>query len=163
MKAMAKMANYDKIKKLIEITVTQEGLQIELMEDPHGTFFELGSAEPTPTLKNVLQILAPEIGKLPNPLSIEGHTDSKPYSGQRAYGNWELSTDRANTARRLMESAGVGSKQVTQVRGFADRKLRKPQQPEDASNRRITLIIQYIPAPDPLPAIVTKGALPPVN
>ena len=136
------MANYDKIKKLIEITVTPEGLQIELMEDPHGTFFELGSAEPTPTLQSLLKVLAPEIGKLPNPLSIEGHTDSKPYSGVKAYGNWELSTDRANTARRLMETSGLRSNQVSQVRGFADRKLRKPLQPEDASNRRITLIIQ---------------------
>ena len=163
MKAMGKMANFDKIKKLIEITVTPEGLQIELMEDPHGTFFALGEAEPTPTLQSLLTILAPEIGKLPNSLSIEGHTDSKPYSGQKAYGNWELSTDRANTARRLMEASGVRANQISQVRGFADRKLRKPQQPEDASNRRITFIIQYIPGPEPLPAIISKGSLPLVN
>ncbi|MGD0938482.1 MAG: flagellar motor protein MotB [Terracidiphilus sp.] len=163
MKAMAKMANYDKIKKLIEISVTPEGLQIELMEDPNGTFFELGSPEPTPTLQKVLEVLAPEIGKLPNPVSIEGHTDSKPYSGVKAYGNWELSTDRANTARRLMEASGLHAGQVVQVRGYADRKLRKPQQPEDASNRRITLIIQAIPAPDPLPAVIAKGSLPPIN
>jgi len=163
MKAMGKMANYDKIKKLIEITVTPEGLQIELMEDPHGTFFELGSPEPTPALQGVLKVLAPEIGKLPNPLSIEGHTDSKPYSGVKVYGNWELSTDRANTARRLMETSGLGSGQVVQVRGFADRKLRKPQQPEDASNRRVTLIIQSIPSPDPLPVIVAKGSMPSIK
>jgi chemotaxis protein MotB len=163
MKAIEKMANYDKIKKLIEITVTPEGLQIELMEDPHGTFFELGSPEPTPNLQKVLEVLAPEIGKLPNPLSIEGHTDSKPYSGGKVYGNWELSTDRANTARRLMETSGLHPGQVIQVRGFADRKLRKPQQPEDASNRRVTLIIQAIPAPDPLPSIIARGSLPPIN
>jgi chemotaxis protein MotB len=160
LKAMEKMANFEKIKKLIEITVTSEGLQIELMEDPHGTFFELGSAEPTPTLKSLLEVLAPEVGKLPNPLSIEGHTDSKPYSGLKAYGNWELSTDRANTARRLMENSGVRPNQVVQVRGYADRKLRKPSQPEDASNRRVTLIIQYVPGSDQLPAIITKGSLP---
>jgi len=163
MKAMERMANYDKIKKLIEITVTPEGLQIELMEDPHGAFFELGSAEPTPVLQGLLKVLAPEIGKLPNPLSIEGHTDSKPYSGLKAYGNWELSTDRANTARRLMETSGVRANQVTQVRGFADRRLRKPQQPEDASNRRVTLIIQYLPGPDPLPAVISRGSLPQVK
>jgi chemotaxis protein MotB len=163
MKAVEKMANYDKIKKMIEITVTPEGLQIELMEDPHGTFFELGSPEPTPNLQKVLEVLAPEMGKLPNPVSIEGHTDSTPYSGVKVYGNWELSTDRANTARRLMETSGLRTGQVVQVRGYADRKLRKPQQPEDASNRRITLIIQSIPAPDPLPAIIAKGSLPPIN
>ena len=163
MKAMGKMANFDKIKKLIEITVTPEGLQIELMEDPHGTFFELGRAEPTPVLQNVLYILAPEIGKLPNSLNIEGHTDSKPYSGANSYGNWELSTDRANTARRLMETRGLRTNQVVQVRGFADRKLRKPQQPEDASNRRITLIIQSMGHSDQPSAVFTKGSLPPVD
>jgi chemotaxis protein MotB len=129
------------------------------MEDPHGTFFELGSAEPTPVLQSLLKILAPEIGKLPNPLSIEGHTDSNPYSSSTVYGNWELSTDRANTARRLMEGSGVRSNQVMQVRGFADRKLRKPLQPGDACNRRITLIIQYVDAYQ-LPAVVSTGALP---
>jgi chemotaxis protein MotB len=118
MKAMAKMANFDKLKKLIEMTVTPEGLQIELMEDPHGTFFENGSAEPTPTLKNVLKILAPEAGKLPNPISIEGHTDSKPYSGPEG-----LRQLGALDRPREYSQAPDGErrswpKQVTQVRGY---------------------------------------------
>jgi chemotaxis protein MotB len=138
-------------------------LQIELMEDPHGTFFELGSAEPTPLLGSLLKILAPEIGKLPNALNIEGHTDSKPYTGASSYGNWELSTDRANTARRLMEGNGVRTDQVMQVRGFADRKLRRPKEPEDASNRRITLIIQTMPVSTQPPAVVSTSKLPPVK
>ena len=163
MKSMEKMKDFDKLKKLIEMTVTPEGLQIELMEDPHGTFFEIGSAEPTPILKNVLTILSPEAGKLPNPISIEGHTDSKPYSGSSAYGNWELSTDRANAARRLMESNGVRPNQVVQVRGYADRKLRKPLQPEDASNRRITVIIQYVVNPIQQPVAVSTGSVPPIK
>jgi chemotaxis protein MotB len=165
MKAMGKIKDFEKLKKLIEITVTPEGLQIELMEDPHGTFFEQGSAEPTPLLQNVLRILSPEAGKLPNPISIEGHTDSKPYSGLKAYGNWELSTDRANTARRLMESSGLHLNQVVQVRGYADRKLRKPLQPEDASNRRITVIIQYIANPtQPVTNVVSKdGTVPKIQ
>ncbi len=70
-------------------------------------------------------MLADELGKLPNKISIEGHTDSKPYAGIRDYGNWELSTDRANAARRLMQQEGVKQNQVSQVRGFADQKLRK--------------------------------------
>lgn len=163
MKSMEKMKDFDKLKKLIEMTVTPEGLQIELMEDPHGTFFELGSAEPTPILKNVLTVLSPEAGKLPNPISIEGHTDSKPYSGSTAYGNWELSTDRANTARRLMESNGVRPSQIAQVRGYADRKLRKPSDPEDASNRRITVIIQYVVNPIKQPVAVSTGSVPPIK
>lgn len=163
MKSMEKMKDFDKLKKLIEMTVTPEGLQIELMEDPHGTFFETGSAEPTPILKNVLTVLSPEVGKLPNLLLIEGHTDSKPYSGSSAYGNWELSSDRANTARRLMVSNGIRPDQVAQVRGYADRKLRKPLQPEDASNRRITLIVQRVVNPFQQPVAVSKGSLPPIK
>jgi chemotaxis protein MotB len=114
-------------------------------------------------LQNLLKILAPEIGKLPNSLSIEGHTDSQPFSDSTTYGNWELSTDRANTARRLMEGNGLWPKQVVEVRGFADRKLRKPQQPEDASNRRITLIIKYLTAPSELTSVVSTGALPKID
>jgi len=159
MRAMGKMANFQKLNKLIEMTVTPEGLQIELMEDPQGTFFENGSAEPTPTMQNLLKILAPEAGKLPNPIAIEGHTDSKPYTGSNVYGNWELSADRANSARRLMESNGVRPQQIVQVRGYADRKLRKPLQPEDASNRRITVLIQYMPESEH-PATFNNGKLP---
>lgn len=163
MDSMTKMANFDKLKNLIEMTVTPEGLKIELMEDPHGTFFENGSAQPTPTMQNVLKILAPEVGKLPNPVSLEGHTDSKPYSDSTTYGNWELSTDRANAARRLMETSGLHEGQIVQVRGYADRKLRKPLQPLDASNRRVTVLIQYVPNNEVRADIVSNGKLPPIK
>ncbi len=89
-------------------------------------------------------MLAGELGKLPNKVSIEGHTDSKAYVGVRDYGNWELSADRANAARRLMQQNGLAQDQVSQVRGFADQNLRKKDNPLDVSNRRITLIVQYI-------------------
>jgi chemotaxis protein MotB len=133
----------DKLKNQIEITITAEGLRIELMESAKGTFFELGSAKPTPALIELLQALSEELGKLPNNVSIEGHTDSKPYAGGKSYDNWDLSTDRANEARRIMQSKGIRSSQVSQVRGFADQRLRLPQKPEDPSNRRISLIVQY--------------------
>ncbi len=159
-KAMEKLPNFDKLKKQIEITITQEGLKIELLEDPKGTFFENGKAQPTATLQSLLKILSTEVGKLPNSLSIEGHTDSKPFSDSQTYGNWELSTDRANIARRLMQSNGLRPDQVVQVRGYADQSLRKPLQPQDASNRRITLIIQYVVKPEqPLP-FTSNGSLP---
>jgi len=83
------------------------------------------------------------LGKLPNKVSIEGHTDSKPFAANGNYGNWELSTDRANMARRLMQANGIGEQQVTQVRGYADQRLRKPADPTDPSNRRISVIVQY--------------------
>jgi chemotaxis protein MotB len=132
------------LKDRIEITITQEGLRIELMESEKGTFFELGSSQPTSALKDLLQVLSQELGKLPNKISIEGHTDSKPYSVTRTYDNWDLSSDRANEARRLMQTQGVRSDQISQVRGFADQRLRVPQNPEDPSNRRVTLIVQYL-------------------
>src|SRR6202000_1989691 len=108
-----------------------EGLKIEMIEDPNGTFFENGKAQPTPKLQELLKVLSVELAKLPNSLSIEGHTDSKPFSDSRTYSNWELSTDRANAARRMMEDSGLRPNQVVQVRGYADQELRKPQQPED--------------------------------
>lgn len=160
-KAMEKMANFEKLKKQIEMTATPEGLRIEMIETANGTFFENGKAQPKPALVEVLTILSAETGKLPNLVSIEGHTDSKPFSGADAYGNWELSTDRANAARRLMVNSGLRSDQVVQVRGFADRNLRKPQQPEDASNRRITIIVQFTAKPTTPSAFVFDRNLPP--
>jgi chemotaxis protein MotB len=133
----------DKLKSQIEITITQEGLRIELMESEKGTFFELGSAKPTPALVDLLKALSMQLGKLPNHVSIEGHTDSKPFSGGRGYDNWDLSSERANEARRMMQAAGIQPGQVSQVRGFADQRLRLQQKPEDPSNRRISLIVQY--------------------
>ena len=134
----------NKLKNQIEITITQEGLRIELMESDKGTFFELGSPKPTPALIDLLKTLSVELRQLPNKVSIEGHTDAKPYSGANGYDNWDLSTDRANQARKLMQSLGVRADQISQVRGFADQNLRKPDAPEDPSNRRISLIVQYL-------------------
>ncbi len=133
----------NKLKNQIEITTTAEGLRIELMESAKGTFFELGSTTPTPALRDLLKVLAVNLGALPNKISIEGHTDSMAYSQRRDYDNWDLSTNRANEARRIMESEGIHSDQIAQVRGLADTQPRLPQNPQDPSNRRITLIVQY--------------------
>lgn len=149
-KAISQMPNFDKLKNQIEITVTSEGLRIEMLESAKGTFFDLGRPDPNQNGRELLQLLAGELGKLPNKLSIEGHTDSKPFSGRHNtnYGNWELSTDRANSARRTMQTEGVKPDQVAQVRGFADQMLRKPKDPFDPSNRRISLIVQYLDSQD---------------
>ena len=142
-KSIRRVDPLDKLKNQIAITITDEGLRIELMEAPSGTFFQLGSATPTPALKVLLKVLSEQLGALPNKISIEGHTDSKPYSQSGIYDNWELSTDRANAARRLMQEEGVRRDQISQVRGFADQRLRLPDKPLDSSNRRITLVVQY--------------------
>jgi chemotaxis protein MotB len=143
-KRIQTMNNFDKLKNQIEMTVTAEGLRIELLESETGTFFNVGSSVPSDNGKELLSLLAQELGKLPNQISIEGHTDSKPYSRGGDYGNWELSADRANAARRLMQRDGLRANQVTQIRGYADQMLRKPDQPMDASNRRISVIVQYM-------------------
>jgi chemotaxis protein MotB len=151
-KAMSQLPNFSKLKSHIEMTITPEGLRIELLESATGTFFDSGSAKLSPDGQETLIVLAGQLGKLQNKLSVEGHTDAKPYAPSSTYSNWELSADRANTARRLIQLNGVGSNQVTQVRGFAEQKLRKPDAPLDPANRRISLIVQYLDK--------DKGALP---
>jgi chemotaxis protein MotB len=140
-----------KIKEHIVFTITNEGLRVEMLEGDDSTFFESGSPLPTKFGEDLLQKLADEIGKLPNKVTVEGHTDARPYLGRAGYSNWELSADRANASRRLMQEKGIRADQVTQVRGFADQSLRNKANPKDGTNRRITLIIQYQTDPEPEP------------
>src|SRR5262245_41329764 len=142
--ALLKLPRFKNIKDHVEITVTSDGLRIELLETEAGMFFESGRAQPTDTGSELLARLAQELGQLPNTILIEGHTDSKPFSSDAIYSNWELAADRANAARRLMESHGVRPEQVGQVRGFADRQLRNRDDPTSASNRRVSVIVQYM-------------------
>lgn len=135
------------MKNHIDTSVTNEGLGIELTESEKGTFFDSGSQAISADGEEILTAPADELGRLPNTLAMEGHTDSKPYSEGAKYGNWELSTDRPNAARRLMQLHGIRPDQVTRVRGFADQRLRKKEDPLDPANRRISLIVQYINKP----------------
>ncbi len=139
----------EKLSKQIEITITAEGLRIELLEDKNGTFYELGSARLSKSGQDLLGLLAKELKTLPNALLIEGHTDAAQYSSDTSYSNWELSADRANAARRLMQQDGVRGDQVTQVRGYADQLLRVKANPYDASNRRISILVKNEAAPVP--------------
>ena len=94
------------LKDHVEITITADGLRIELLETEAGMFFESGRPLPSENGAELLTRLAEELGKLPNNCCIEGHTDAKPFSTKDGYySNWELSTDRANSARKLMETA----------------------------------------------------------
>lgn len=148
---------FEKMKEHVVMTVTGEGLRIELLEDAQGMFFQSGNADPTTYGKELMAMLATEIGKLPNHVTMEGHTDSKPYAGRSDYSNWELSTDRANSARRWMQASGMREDQVTQIRGFGAQNPRRPDDPEDDSNRRVSFIIQYQPAPLETGAAGTTG------
>jgi chemotaxis protein MotB len=132
----------EKLSKQIEITITPEGLRIELIEGKDGTFYEMGSAKLSASGQELLSLLAKELKTLPNSLLIEGHTDSTPYSSDAGYSNWDLSADRANAARRLMQQDGVRVNQVTQVRGYADQMLRMKNNPTDPSNRRVSILVK---------------------
>jgi chemotaxis protein MotB len=142
-KTMRKVPDFDKIKNHVEMTITSEGLRIELLESATSTFFGSGNTEPNADGQEIIILLAKQLGSLPNKIAIEGHTDSTPYAKGKEYGNWELSTDRANAARRLMQQHGIREDQIMQVRGFADQRLRKPEVPLDPSNRRVSFIVQY--------------------
>ncbi len=148
-RAMQKISNFDKLSKQIEMTVTAEGLRIELLETESGTFFDLGVPNPNQSGKELLAALAGEIGKVANEVSIEGHTDSRPYDGT-GYSNWELSVDRANAARKIMSEHGLRPDQVSQVRGYADRRLRYKEDPQNPGNRRISVIVQYLEKETPV-------------
>ena len=142
--AVKDSAALQKIKNQVVFSVTNEGIRVEMLEGESSTFFESGSPQVTEFGRDVISKLAEEVGKLPNTVMIEGHTDSKPYGG-RDYSNWELSSDRANAARRWMQQNGMRPDQVTQVRGYSDQTPRENISPDDPSQRRITVIIQYQP------------------
>ncbi len=144
-----KMNDLKALQNQIQITITPEGLRIELLETKDGTFFDSGSASLNKNGRELLEMLAGQLGQVPNRISIEGHTDAAPYASKDGYGNWDLSSDRANAARRVMQEAGLRPNQVSQVRGYADQKLRVPSNPLDPSNRRISLIVQYLTADQP--------------
>jgi chemotaxis protein MotB len=151
-KQIQQAANLKELSKQVEMSITPEGLRIELLETKDGTFFDSGSTTLKENGKEMLNLLASKLSDVPNKVSIEGHTDSQPFADNSTYSNWELSEDRANMARRLMQHpGGLRNNQVSQVRGFADQRLRTPATPTDPSNRRISLIVQYL-TPDDLPA-----------
>jgi chemotaxis protein MotB len=157
-KAIREVPKFNELQHHIDMTVTNEGLRIELTESASGVFFQSGSDKMSDDGADLVKLLAQELGKLPNKIAIEGHTDSKPYPPGAHYTNWELSADRANSTRRLMQDNGIGPEQITQVRGFADQRLRKPDAPLDPSNRRISLIVQYLEKkPETTPPAGEKG------
>lgn len=145
--ALRRMPEFPTVRDHIKFSVTGEGLRIDLLETEQGLFFVTGSPHPTPEGEHLLQLLADEIGRMPNQVVIEGHTDARPYryvSEFSGYGNWELSTDRANAARRLLQAHGVRPEQVVEVRGYADQKLLDANNPESARNRRVSLVVKFL-------------------
>ncbi len=131
---------FEKFKNKVQISVSKEGMKIELIEDSKGLFFDVGSAKVKPETLKLLKMMATEIGKLPNKVIIEGYTDARPYVTP-GYTNWELSADRANATRKLLDENGLRKDQVSEIRGYADRDLKQPDKPFDYINRRVNIIV----------------------
>lgn len=133
------------LKKLLNqmaMEFTEEGLRIHLFDSVENAFFDVGTSRLKPEAVGILMMIAKEAGTLPNRVVLEGHTDARPYSSISGYTNFELSADRANAARRLLATNGLGANQISEVRGFADTKLRDRNRPFDESNRRISILIK---------------------
>ena len=141
--AFRSLPSVEKLKDQITMTITGEGLRIELVENSNGVFFESGNAQPTTLGLQAIGLLASQLGDLPNAIILEGHTDAAAYGTAKGYGNWELSTDRAHEARRIMQAHSVRPDQIKQIRGYADQSPRNAANPLDPSNRRISVIVLY--------------------
>jgi len=140
--ALSRVPRFAALADQIEIQVTEEGLRIELLETPEGGFFDSGSARIKVDTVEVLTIIAQELSTLNNPVAIEGHTDRAPFSTGGQYTNWDLSTERANAARRVLQEAGLREAQLAEIRGFASTHLRVPENPLAPQNRRISIVVR---------------------
>ncbi len=135
---------FEEFEGLMDVEIVDEGLRIELAESEKGEFFQVGTAKMKPSVKKILAIIAKRLSKINNKIVVEGHTDARPYPGNgMGYTNFELSADRANAARRVLMANGVKETQIDEIRGYADKRLRNPKNPFDASNRRISIIVKY--------------------
>jgi chemotaxis protein MotB len=142
-KAIEQSPELAAIRNSVEIKLTDEGLRIELIEKTHSVFFDTGSAAVKPHTVHLLHLVAREMAVLDRPVVVEGHTDSRPLARADGYSNWELSADRANAARRILETGGLRPGQVISVRGFADRRPLVPNNPFNPANRRVSILVAY--------------------
>ena len=141
---MAKGNPLESLAGNLMVARTPDGLVVEIVDLGESPMFRTGSAEVTEVLGRVLTEFSDVIAKAPMAISITGHTDASPYRGNPGYGNWELSADRANAARRALEDAGVPANRFRSVSGLADVTPLIPEDPKDARNRRITIKLEPI-------------------
>ncbi len=134
----------ERFSKQVTMEIVREGLRIELLDRRESFFFDVGTATLNPDAVSLLDLIAQEIAKLPNHVIVEGHTDSRPYSTADGYTNFELSADRANSARRVLVRNGLPLKRFDEVRGYADSRLKNPSDPLDVTNRRISIIVKFL-------------------
>jgi chemotaxis protein MotB len=159
-----------KFKDQILFEITQDGLRIQIMDAENRPMFDSGSARLKPYFEDILLAMADTIKAVPNKISISGHTDAKPYSGTGDFGNWELSANRANAARRALVAGSYPDQQVARVVGYASSALFDRENPFNPVNRRIDIVVLTKkaqkaiegsqgaePAPEPAPAPAVQG------
>ena len=143
---ISNLKNHD-FKELVDnivVEITDEGLRIEIMESNNDAFFEVGTASLKGSAINILRTIGKQMSELKNKIVVEGHTDSRPFpGGANGYSNYELSTDRANSARRVLIESGLAANQIDEIRGYADNRLRDSENPFDNVNRRISIIVKF--------------------
>jgi len=129
----------ESVKNQVLVDIVEGGVRIQIIDAEGSMMFPLGSAKPTEKSKEILKLMAENIGNVPNRIAIEGHTDAAPFKGQTT--NWELSTARASAARRELERSGIDTSRIARVVGYADQELYIKENPRDPRNRRISIIL----------------------
>jgi chemotaxis protein MotB len=130
------------VKDQIKLETTPEGLRVQIIDNKNMPMFKLASSETEPQIRLILRALAPVINKLPNKITINGHTDARPFPANRTgYSNWELSSDRANAARYELNHSGLAEEKILRVTGLSDSIPYNPGDPDDPMNRRISIIV----------------------
>ncbi|MEN6543255.1 flagellar motor protein MotB [Parvibaculum sp.] len=139
--AMQNDPDLAELSKNVIIDETPEGLRVQIVDQDGRSMFPSGLAEPYERTRKLIDAVARIVMKLPNRISISGHTDSTPFTGTPGYGNWELTSDRANAARRIMARQGLPGDRIYQVVGKADSEPLFPEDPHMAANRRLSIVL----------------------
>ncbi|WP_459618366.1 flagellar motor protein MotB [Bordetella sp. 2513F-2] len=131
-----------KFRPQLLIDITTEGLRVQIVDSQNRPMFATGSAQVQPYMRDILRELGPVLNELPNKISIAGHTDATQYAlGERAYSNWELSADRANSSRQELVAGGMSEGKVIRIQGLASSMSLVKDDPYAAVNRRISLVV----------------------
>ncbi len=146
---MARHPQLAELKSQIRLDMTRDGLRIQIVDERNRAMFDSGSAVVKPPMRELLRVLAEVLAEVPNRLTLEGHTDAQPFSaGPAGYGNWELSSDRANASRRELVAGGLPDARVLRVQGLAASQPYDRDDPEAPANRRISIIVMNRDAED---------------
>ncbi len=139
--ALKESPEMEELAEQVKIDMTKEGMRIQIVDQDGGSMFKGGTDQMNERTKQIMREIAVVIGKLPNDLSISGHTDASPFETKDGYSNWELSSDRANASRRVLQEAGIPPERIARVVGRADQDPLTPEDPFLSENRRISIIL----------------------